>query len=465
MTKSEIKLTLERMAEQVRAAAPCGEGASLDSYTSLVRHSEIDGVDFEIWTDALQKALDENPVVRIPAREKAYYIDAPVLIGGGRRIDAHGACLLVVPHCRALLMRNKSVVDGSNHAEDKSVSPDHGIVIEGGIWGESNEKRLGYGRTGALDFDNSMPGVTTCLLFSNVEDLYLRDMEFVHTAGFAVQIGNCRRAAVQDVHFTSCFADGVHLNGNIWDVLVKNISGNVGDDLVALNPYDWDNSGINFGPAERVYIDGVFSDADARYKAIRLQPGVYLYPDGGSSDCRIDDLYLRRVTGIKSYKLYLQTISYKDEPEHPALVGSCGNMYFDDLDIGLDSQIDAGLYEGVRYTEGYNIFGAFEVLADVENMELENINLTLHLDEYPETCLVSVGPKSMTGGGLMEVFDPYASCRVKHIAFKNITVNGVHTTDPRKLIRVIKMKFNPDFPNTFPRGGEGEGRVDSVTIK
>ena len=400
MTKSEIKLTLERMAAQVRAAAPCGESVSLDAYTSLVRHSEIDGVDFEIWTDALQKALDENQVVRIPAREKAYYIDAPVLIGGGRRIDAHGACLLVVPHCRALLMRNKSVVDGSNHPEDKSVSPDRGIVIEGGIWGESNEKRLGYGRTGALDFDNSMPGVTTCLLFSNVEDLYLRDMEFVHTAGFAVQIGNCRRAAVQDMHFTSCFADGVHL-----------------------------------------------------------------YPDGGSSDCRIDDLYLRRVTGIKSYKLYLQTISYKDEPEHPALVGSCGNMYFDDLDIDLDSQIDAGLYEGVRYTEGYNIFGAFEVLADVENMELENINLTLHLDEYPETCLVSVGPKSMTGGSLMEVFDPYASCRVKHIGFKNITVNGEHTTDPRKLIRVIKMKFNPDFPNTFPRGGEGEGRVDSVTIK
>jgi len=357
------------------------------------------------------------------------------------------------------------VTDGSDRPEDVCVPADENICIEGGRWEESRDHRQGYGASGCFDENHSMPGVTTCILLSNVKNICVRDLEMAHNAGFSIQIGNAERVLVENIHFDRCYADGVHLNGKVYDVLVREISGYVGDDLVALNPYDWDNSGINFGPAERVLIDGVFSDADSPYKAIRIQPGVYLYPEGGESDCFINDMCMRRVTGIKGYKLYLQTPRYLDSPDHPARVGRCGNLYFDDLDIDLDGQIDWNLYETIRHSAGYNIFGAFEICSDIGRAEFENIRLTLHEQEYPASCLVSVGPKSVsvpTGDGkYYEIFDPYASCRVEKLVFKNVQVNG---QKPQKdqLLRVIEMKYNPDFPRTMPRGGEGKGCVESV---
>lgn len=465
MQKQEIKARLETMYRELLDSFPSDPPRALSEYSSLCRTKTIGGRAYSVWTDALQAALDENPAVKIDISEDICYFDAPVIVPSDRRILAHGARLQMVPGARTLLLRNRSVTDGSFHPEDRSVAPDENILIEGGTWAESNTQRMGYGSSGCFDEEHSLEGVTTCLLFSNVRNVVLKDMEFVNTAGFSVQIGNAERVVTENIHFSRCFADGVHLNGNIADILVRNISGYVGDDLVALNPYDWDNSGINFGPATRIMIDGVVSDPTSPYKAIRMLPGVYLYPEGGESHCRIDDLYLRGVKGIKAYKLYLQTIPYDDHPLHPALIGSCGSLYFEDLDIDLDGQIDGGLYEGVRYSEGYNIFGAFEILANVEKAEFESIRLTLHREAYPESCLVSVGPKSMTGGDLKEVFDPYASCRVNEMRFHDITVNGQPSTCPRDLVRVIRMKYNPDFPHSWPRGGEGAGEIGTTVIE
>lgn len=465
MCKNDIILSLEEMKLQLESAFPVDAPFELSRLAALSEEKDIDGKRFRVWTKALQAALDAHSVVRIDPSPETYYIDGPVYMPSGRRILARGARIQLTPGCRTVLLRNIHVTDGSNHPEDSCVPADENLSVEGGVWAESRDGRLGYGNSGCADADNSLPGVSTCMLFSNVKDLHLKDMEFVNTAGFSVQIGAARNVVTENLHFVRCFADGVHLNGNLENVLVRNSYGYVGDDLVALNPYDWDNSGINFGPARRVFIDGVFSDPDSPYKAIRLQPGVYVYPEGGESHCRIDDLVLRRVKGIKSFKLYLQTPPYRDVPDHPARVGSCGSLYFEDMDIDLNGQIDAGLYEGVRHSAGYNIFGAFEILADIEQAEFENIRLTLYRDTLPESCLVSVGPKSMTGGNLYEVFDPYASCRVKRLRFSGITVNGLPATSPRDLIRVIRMQPNPDFPRTFPRGGNGRGQVEEVEIQ
>ena len=465
MNPRQIERRLESMCEEMRAAFPAENAALLTDYRAFAEIREQDGKQVTVWTKALQKALDENALVRIPESDLPYDMDGPVCMNSGNRICADGATVRLLPNVRTLLIRNRSVTDGSDAPEDASLAPDENLSIEGGTWVESRTFRQGYGKSGCFDENHSMPGVSTLMLFSNVKNLSIRNAVISHAAGFGIQIGNAERVWVENIYFSSCFADGVHLNGKIRDALVRNIAGEVGDDLVALNPYDWDNSGINFGPAECVMIDRVVSGPSNPYKAIRIQPGVYIYKDGSESDCRIDDLYLRSVKGIKSYKLYLQTPPYKDAPEHPGRVGYCGNLYFEDLDIDLDGQIDAGFYEYVRYREGYNIFGAFEVCANVDNMRFENIRLTLHTDEYPETCLVSVGPKSISypyaSNELMEIFDPYASCKVRRAEFHNVSINGNPRPDPSQLLRVIEMRVNPDYPNTLPRGGNGKGEVET----
>lgn len=461
MKKTEIIEHLEKMREELLFSAPASAPVSIAAYAFLVRSEN----GRRVWTDALQKALIENECVLIEPCEETYYIDAPVVVPSRRRIIARGARIALAPGCETLMLRNEHVTDGSAAPEDQSIAPDEGIFIEGGTWADCESVRRGYGSTGRFEKDGYLEGVTTLLLFSNVKNLLLRDLTFVHTSAFSVQIGNAERVCAENIRFERCFADGVHLNGNVRDILVRDISGYVGDDLVALNPYDWDNSGINFGPAERILIDGVFSSPDSPYKAIRMLPAVYKYADGSTVNCAINDLVLRRVKGILSYKLYLQTDAYLTAPAHPADVGSCGDMYFEDLDIDLNRQIDGGLYEGVRHTPGYNIFGAFEVLANAEKLEFENIRLRLHKEDYPESCLVSIGPKSMTGGRGEEVFDPYLSCHVGEVVLRGISVSGSPAADPADLVRVIEMTPNPDWPRTKPRGGYGKGSVGKITVE
>lgn len=468
MRREEIEKRLLAVRERLRDAENREEPFLLTELQGECTAATVEGKPVRVWTRALQKALDEHHAVRIPPSDEIYYLDAPVLLGSDTRITACGATVRLLPGTRTLMLRTRHVTDGSDRPEDTSVPADRNIVIEGGRWEESRTARAGYGASGCFDAEHSLPGVSTCMLFVNVRGLTLRDMIFAHCAGFAVQIGCAHEVCVENITFEGCYADGVHLNGHMSDVLVRGIRGHVGDDLVALNPYDWDNSGINFGPAERVWIEGVYSDADNPYKAIRMQPGIYRYSDGTLSDCFIDDLILRRVRGIRSYKLYLQTPRYIGAPEHPALIGHCGDMYFEDLEIDLDGQIDAGLYETIRESEGYNIFGAFEICADIERAEFSGIRLTLHRDALPETCLVSVGPKSVScpapGGQWYEIFDPYLTCRVGTLVFRDVTVNGCADPAPEELVRTIVMRPNPCFPAVMPAGGTGRGTVEHIEI-
>lgn len=60
---------------------------SLEAFRALVRK---DG-EKEIWTDALQAAVNAHEIVIIPARTEPYYIDSTVVLPSDRRIEAAGA--------------------------------------------------------------------------------------------------------------------------------------------------------------------------------------------------------------------------------------------------------------------------------------------------------------------------------------------------------------------------------------
>ena len=445
--------------------AKLSDRCSLADYHALVR--TVNGTN--MWTAALQKALDEYEIVTIPASPDKYFFDGTVVVPSGRRIEANGATIRLADGMRTVLLRNASAQDGTLMPIPVSAGRDSDIAVVGGRWEDCCTRRAGYGRTGMF---NLLPrrkgnyfGVSTMFFFNNVNRVSVTDATFHHTGGFAVQVGDADAVAFRDIMFDRCFADGLHLNGNLTRVLARNVRGQVGDDLVALNAYDWLNSSVDFGPQrwilcedlELVRLPGV-----PAYPAIRIQPAKYRYADGSVVDCAISDIIFRRVKGVTTYKMYLQTPRYQigSEPEWSE-VGSGGNLFFSDLEIDLDAPIDKiGQYATQEAPRGH--FAAFEFGANLSLVHFRNIDITFHADKWPLTHLVQVGPKSCfypgTGGKPgTEIFDPYVSCRVGRVVFENVRALG---TPPKEFVHTAVFDdINKDGRST------GRGVIEKIERK
>lgn len=156
----------------------------------------------KVWTAAIQKALEEHEIVKLPAKNSPYYLDGSLLIPGGRQLLCEDDTIIKqMEDVKVLMLRNANAKDGSDRPirEPK----DCNITIRGGIWEESWEKRMGYGKSGMYDENRSFFGVSTCMLFSNVKNLTLENLTFVHTAGFAVQIGDTENLIAENITFKS----------------------------------------------------------------------------------------------------------------------------------------------------------------------------------------------------------------------------------------------------------------------
>ena len=309
--------------------------------------------------------------------------------------------------------------------------------MEGGIWEDCCTKRMGYGKSGRYGDAEGFYGVSTLMLFENLDRLTLRDMTFRHCGAFAVQLGEIRNVIAEDIRFESCFADGLHFNGNTENVHVCRISGQVGDDLVAINPYDWQNSSINFGPFRNLLCEDLTLAPNSRYHALRIEPGIYTFDDGSRVDCSVTDMVFRRIENIRTFKLYCQTPKFfpGEEPE-AGDVGSGDRIVFDDIRVDLTAPID--LLDG--YVTGDPVrgsFAAFELGLNIRHLWLRDIDLTLYRDRYPYSYLLCIGPKSARKPDGREVFDPSFSSTAEKITFERITVNGEQVRDITPYLREI----------------------------
>lgn len=423
---------------------------SLSDYAGLC--GEWDGV--RVWGDALQTALAEHETVVIPPADEPYLLEKTVTVPSNRCIDARGAVIRLADGVTTLMLRNEHTADGT-HAPIPAGNRDENITVLGGRWEEYHTARAGYGRSGKYDEERSFFGVSTCMLFGNLDRLTLSGVTFAHTAGFAVQCGDLSAAVFEEIRFDCCYADGLHLNGNMTDVLVRDVKGQVGDDLVALNMYDWQNSSVNFGPMRNVLCEDLELTADSRYKAIRIEPGLYTYRDGSTVDCSLTDAVIRRVRGIKTFKLYFQTPRYRlgTSPE-PGGVGSADNLYFEDIVLDLDTPIDRmPAYMDSDPRRG--TFAAFELGANIGRIRLEKIDLTLHRQRFPLSYLACIGPKSVRREE-WEIFDPYLSSHAARLELCDIRINGQKIDDPAPYLREIAFDdINGDGHSTG-RGTFGE---------
>lgn len=446
--KNAIISSLEAMKrENLARIAELSDRVSIFEY----EHMATSGGAGRIWTQALQAALREHEIVKIPAADAPYYIDAPVLIPSGRRIEASpGAVIRLAPQVRLLMLRSEHTKDGT-HMPFGDEEQDSNISISGGRWEESNTQRAGYGKTGMYDEERSLYGVSTCMLFNNIDRLTLTDMVFAHTAAFAVQLGNVKNVVIENIRFEQGYADGIHINGNTENVLVRNISGEVGDDLVALNTYDWQNSSVNFGPGKNILCENIVAAVTGKYKSIRLEQGVYTYDDGSQVDCSLTDALIKGARGMNTFKMYYQTPRYRigEEPEKGA-PGTLDGVFFEDIDIDLNAPVDSfPEYLDSDPLRGW--FGAFELGSNIGYLSLKDIRIRLYPEKFPLTRLIVVGPKSIRRGEY-EIFDPYISNTVDCIELENITVNGIKADDARALVRVTEFD---DINGDGHSGGKG----------
>lgn len=414
--------------------------------------------DGKIWTEAFCRALNEYAEIYIPAGK--YYIDRSLIVPSDTRIlaDEH-AEIILIKGAKTLLLRNENVIDGSYRRIPADAPCDENISVCGGVWGEENEERLGYGVSGCFDENDSYHGVSTCFLFSGVRGLTMKNIVFRSAAGFACQIGRVSDFDIENIRFENCFADGLHINGGVKNGTVKNLSGHTEDDLIALNAYDWDNSSINFGAIENLTIDGVRSESGRNvHKSFRIQPGVYPYKNGEKEDCRIKNLTVKNVSDVTTFKMYLQTPAYTDFPEKEIGVGTIENVTFENIVADTTSPVD----KQPNYLNGDLVagnFSTFEVGSNVKNMRFIDVRVRLDKSAYPNSYFMTVGPKSQyIAEKHLELFDPYVNCTAEQIGYKNIYINDCLVRDLKPFIK--EVKFDELYPSSLPFG---KGKLVTVS--
>ena len=412
----------------------------------------------KIWSEAFSFALKNYEDIIIPAGK--YYVDKSLVVPQNRGIIAdENAEIILIKGVKSLLLRNENVIDGSDKPIPKTAIKDENISITGGIWGEENDERLGYGKSGCFDENNSMAGVSTCFLFSNVKNLTLKNLTFRHTAGFAIQMGNISNFAVENICFDVCYADGLHINGGTENGTVKNLYGHTEDDLIALNAYDWDNSSINFGKIENLVVDGVKCDVGGNvHKSIRIQPGIYPYKSGEKEDCFVKNLTIKNVSGVACFKMYLQTPAYTAFPEKNVGVGRMENILFENISADTSEPVD----KQPNYLSGNTVtgnFATFEIGSNVKNLTFNNVKTVLNKAKYPNSYFIAVGPKTQyIAEKKLELFDPYVCCTIQRINFENVYINNEKKDDLTGFIKEIS--YDNLYPSALPFG---KGKIISVS--
>ena len=418
---------------------------------------ETVAVKAEVWTKAIQACLDKHDAVRIPRSEKPYYIDAPLVLKTGNRLFVDPETeIRLKPGTNRCMVRNRSVADGTNGPVVLGEGADSDIVIEGGIWTTlATTPRESNGNVRGGAFTPWRPrGAHGTIMISNARRVVVRNLTIKECRPHGVQIGNCSGFLVENIVFENHGRDGVHMGGPAENGVVRKIRGVTGDDMIALNAWDWRQSNATFGPIRRILVDGVVAEKPS---AVRLLAGTKNFEGGKSVDCDITDCVIRDIRGMHEIKIYDQpNLEVGRDNDFADPIGDLANLFFRDIHVG---DPDPPL---------------FQIASNVDGIDIRDI--VLHFDPSGAVkpfCLVEVGPMSMTYKSnpkdprtWVEVFSPDKSCTVRGLRVSGVRYaasesESEKTTAPleAELIRVRNQKLNPDYPRTTPRGGTGKATL------
>ncbi|MEI6972386.1 MAG: right-handed parallel beta-helix repeat-containing protein [bacterium] len=258
---------------------------------------EVRSVTGNIWSDAIERCLQENGSVFIPMMPQPVFIDRPIVLHGGDRLIVHRETRILLKPDRAgtCMVRNAGIVFSQDRPVTIGAGADKGILIEGGIW--SDQCNEGCGRGGCYDREGSMPGSHGIFLLHNVSGIVVRNVRFRDCSSFAIQLGNASGFVVEGINLDET-ADGIHVEGPSVNGIIRHISGKTNDDLVALNAWDWDDSSLTFGPITDVLVEDVEALPGYTWSELRLLPGTKVFPNGEKVACDIRRCVYRNIRGI-----------------------------------------------------------------------------------------------------------------------------------------------------------------------
>ena len=109
-------------------------------------------------------------------------------------------------------------------------------VLDGGRPSEINEE---------TQFEIGTPvRINTPIFFMNVEDFSVENVRILHQRYWGMRFEFCSRGVIRDIYVEAIKdrrnQDGINLRNGCHDVLIENVSGQSGDDLIALSAIDTD---------------------------------------------------------------------------------------------------------------------------------------------------------------------------------------------------------------------------------
>jgi len=417
----------------------------------------------EIWTDAIQAALNEHISVSLPNRDKPYYIDRPLVLRSGRRllVDAKVEIRLK-PGSNCCMVRNEHIVSGEHGPVTLTDEADHDIMILGGIWTTlATSARQSNGNAHGLADAKGTIKSHGVILLSNAKRFRVVGVTIRQCKPHGVQLSNCTQFCVEGIRFEDHRRDGVHLNGPVGYGVVRDVRvgrGVMGDDMIALNAWDWRHTVTSFGPIHHVLVEDVHGDPAMSQSAgarkghrseIRLLAGTKHFGGGRTLDCNIENCVIRKISGIRTFKMYDQpNLELGRHRDFADPIGKMKNLYFGDITIDRPTGAEI-----------------FQIHSNVTGMAVRNVTLGFDATSHEKEpfALVRVGPLSMTfkhnpkdPKTWVEVFSPDKDCVVKDLRISDVSGNDA-SVHPDALVRIIEQTVNKDYPNTTPKGGKGKG--------
>jgi len=193
----------------------------------------------------LQGLLDARGAVTFPAGN--YEIEEPLVI--------HSATTLTCEEGAVFKLKN-----GANCAilvnEHELSGTDGDITIIGGVWDGNNvnQTRASYVNPATFKYGQLM-------MLSGVTNLTIRGVTFKDPNGFSLQLMDVENFLVEDIVFDcnrqTLSQDGVHVNGFARHGIIRRLSGQTNDDIVALNADEGD-----YRSAENDISDVLIEDID-----------------------------------------------------------------------------------------------------------------------------------------------------------------------------------------------------------
>ncbi len=432
---------------------------SMLDYMGYARQKELEGQTVTDYILPIQMALNANLSVYIPKMDTPVYISEGITLNSGNTLKVHPETRIVFM-ADGVMLHNRNVMDGHYNYVEPGNHSDRDVAVIGGIWEAPKTKIIGERQAeGYLGY----LGCDSLFLLHNVINVRMEHLKIAHTKRMGVMIGNCENFMVQDIEFEDAARDGIHVEGPCWNGIIRDLRGKVGDDLVALNAWDWTNAALTFGAIHDVIVEDVWTEPGYLWSEMRLHPGNYTLPTGRVIQCPVYNIVFKNVHGIHTVKFYNQPNlmpGYNFDKSFG--LGEINNVYFDNVTFDY--------YPLNQYYTQKD--ACIEVHADCFNLNFKNIKINYPLadKDHDNYRFIAVGPISATWkindnpDDWFDFFDPDSNCHVDRITLENITVNGEACKDEDKLLYVRHQTVNPDYPNTTPAGGTGFGVVKEIYI-